>query len=160
MIQVSDTIVASTSRRDHCIVKCKCLLRNFKLWRRAAPSPQVREKILRRCAILWNRTVPTGSHLSHARAYEAPRSEKTPGREISIGFFQRISHVISISPVWTFELIVGTVGESIVIAAGRNAACCCTPDRAESLEFRNFVLPSFTIFYGNHPDIRRNFIHA
>lgn len=37
------------------------------------------------------------ARIYHTQERTNARSEKTPGREISIGFFQRISHVISIS---------------------------------------------------------------
>jgi len=85
------------------------------------------------------------ARIYHTQERMNARSEKTPGREISIGFFQRISHVISISPVWTFELIVERASWSPLVEA---AACCCIPRpyRAKSLEFRNSVLPSFHDF--------------
>jgi len=129
MIQVLDTIVASTFHRDHCIVKCKCLLRNFELWRRAAPYCKC---VKRYCGVAqYFETGPClRARIYHTQERTNARSEKTPGREISIGFFQRISHVISISLVWTFELIVGTVGRASWSPLVETA-CCCIPGRAQ-----------------------------
>lgn len=54
--------------------------------------------------------------ITRKSARKREKWENAGSREISIGFFQRISHVISISPVWTFE----HRRESVVIAAGRS----------------------------------------
>lgn len=61
---------------------------------------RVREKIRLGGVAQYFETGPClRARIYHTQERTNARSEKTPGREISIGFFQRISHVISISPV-------------------------------------------------------------